>query len=265
MTKGIGGQSCDSAPEGEREEEGGDEVMRRSLPGAVRRGAAKLQGQLLEAAGAGNPLPHGVRSFMEARFGADFRGVRVHTDGNAARMAAQLSAAAFTYGRDIYFDPAHYHPDARGGRELLAHELTHVLQQGDGRVSIHTSGANVAVGNRPVQCYKLKDFPPDKESRMHTAIASAKTNVAMCDYLTVLGKVDILDALDGVRYDYVPDLGLCGWTFPSSWYIEVGEDAFDGDKCCYLSSTLAHEASHVMWRTESAARKIECKCFGCSC
>ena len=67
------------------------------------------------------------------------------------------------------------------------------------------------------------------------------------------------------RYDYKEDLGLCGWTFPASWYIEIGKDAFSTSKCCDLASTIAHEASHTELRTEAGARKLECNCFGCSC
>jgi hypothetical protein len=72
----------------------------------------------------GEPLPHETREVMEARFGADFSDVRVHTDQTAAESAAALDASAYTTGRDIYFAPGAYAP------ATLAHELTHVIQQG---------------------------------------------------------------------------------------------------------------------------------------
>lgn len=82
--------------------------------------------------GGGSPLDASTREDMEGRFGADFRSVRVHTDGEAARMSRDLNAHAFTVGSDIYFN-GNYEPDSQDGRRLLAHELTHVLQQeGDG-------------------------------------------------------------------------------------------------------------------------------------
>jgi hypothetical protein len=66
---------------------------------------------------------------MESRFGADFSNVRVHTDSDTAQMAKDLNAAAFTHGRDIYFAEGKYNPSMNSGQKLLAHELTHVLQQ----------------------------------------------------------------------------------------------------------------------------------------
>ena len=79
----------------------------------------------------GAPLPSETRSFMEPRFRADFSGVRIHTDSRAARLAARLAARAFTFGRHIFFGRDQYRPDSREGAELLAHELTHTIQQGE--------------------------------------------------------------------------------------------------------------------------------------
>ncbi|HVC12459.1 MAG TPA: DUF4157 domain-containing protein [Burkholderiales bacterium] len=81
-------------------------------------------------AGGGAPLPAGVRSFMEPRFGADFSEVRVHTDEAAAQHSAALDAHAFTAGRHVYFGRNKFQPDSAAGQELIAHELTHTIQQG---------------------------------------------------------------------------------------------------------------------------------------
>ncbi len=67
---------------------------------------------------------------MEPRFGHDFSGVRVHTDSRAAESARAVNAHAYTVGNDIVFAPGKYQPDAHSGRELLAHELAHTVQQG---------------------------------------------------------------------------------------------------------------------------------------
>ena len=82
--------------------------------------------------GGGQALDSGVLAQMEPAFGADFGGVRVHTDGEADRLNHSLSARAFTTGRDIFFRQGSYSPGSSSGRELLAHELTHVVQQGGG-------------------------------------------------------------------------------------------------------------------------------------
>ncbi len=76
----------------------------------------------------GRPLDDTTRTFFEQRLGADFSGVRVHTDNQAARAADQLGAAAFTVGGDIAFGSGEYQPATDGGRRLLAHELGHTLQ-----------------------------------------------------------------------------------------------------------------------------------------
>ncbi|UCC86432.1 MAG: DUF4157 domain-containing protein [Anaerolineales bacterium] len=88
-----------------------------------------LQTRLAAHQGGGQPLPAHVRAFMEPRFGADFSNVRVHADGEAAQMSQRLSAQAFTHGQDIYLSAGQYSPGSDAGKRLLAHELTHVVQQ----------------------------------------------------------------------------------------------------------------------------------------
>ena len=80
-----------------------------------------------EAGGA--PLPEETLEKMEDRFGADFGDVRIHSDAQAAESALGIDAEAYTRGRDIYFAPGKYAPNSPEGDRLLAHELTHVVQQ----------------------------------------------------------------------------------------------------------------------------------------
>ena len=82
-------------------------------------------------ASAGQPLPAEARNFMESRFGHSFSNVRVHANGAAGDLAHRLHARAFTIGDRIFFAPGEYQPDRTSGKRLLAHELTHVLQQGN--------------------------------------------------------------------------------------------------------------------------------------
>ncbi|MGF1487524.1 MAG: DUF4157 domain-containing protein [Prochloraceae cyanobacterium] len=88
-----------------------------------------LETKLNNSKGSGDRLPETTKDFMESRFGADFSNVRVHNDSMAASMSESISARAFTTGSDIYFNNGKYSPDSNEGRKLLAHELTHVLQQ----------------------------------------------------------------------------------------------------------------------------------------
>jgi len=78
---------------------------------------------------AGQPLDTVTRAFFEPRFGHDFGQVRIHADDRAARSAKAVNALAYTIGRDIVFGSGQYAPGSRAGRQLLAHELAHVVQQ----------------------------------------------------------------------------------------------------------------------------------------
>ncbi len=77
----------------------------------------------------GRPLDHTTRSFMESRFGANFGEVNIHTGLQSIQMNRDLNAHAFTVGSNIYFNRGMYNPQSRAGKHLLAHELTHVVQQ----------------------------------------------------------------------------------------------------------------------------------------
>jgi hypothetical protein len=80
----------------------------------------------------GAALDAGVRAFMEPRFGHDFRQVRVHADARAAQSAQEVRARAYTVGQHVVFGAAQYTPASAAGRRLIAHELSHVVQQGRG-------------------------------------------------------------------------------------------------------------------------------------
>ena len=96
--------------------------------------SVSLEPPPLPATGGGRPLDPFSHRFMEARFGHDFSRVRVHTGPQATAAARAVDARAFTSGTDIVFDAGAYAPHTESGRRLLAHELTHVLQQRDAPV-----------------------------------------------------------------------------------------------------------------------------------
>ena len=85
--------------------------------------------------GGGEALPSSTRSFMESRFDHDFSSVRVHSDARAHTLAREVNARAFTLDKDIFFARSQYQPDSQEGQRLLAHELTHVVQQTEGQLS----------------------------------------------------------------------------------------------------------------------------------
>lgn len=89
-----------------------------------------VESTISSASGRGQDLPNDVKSSMEGSFGADFSDVKVHTGKEADDLNNSMSARAFTTGSDIFFRSGDYNPGSKGGKELIAHELTHVVQQG---------------------------------------------------------------------------------------------------------------------------------------
>ncbi|MCG8529713.1 MAG: DUF4157 domain-containing protein [Desulfovibrionales bacterium] len=89
-------------------------------------------------------MPDGVKTGMESAFNADFSGVRVHS---ASPTAPEVGALAYTQGNDIHFAPGQFRPQTPGGRELLGHELAHVVQQSQGRVRPTTQIGEMAVND----------------------------------------------------------------------------------------------------------------------
>ncbi len=118
--------------------------------------------QVLQVAqGGGASLPEAVRALLEPRMGHDFSDVRIHTGGEAAAAAALLHARAYTLGSSIVFGEGQYQPTTRDGLHLLAHELTHVVQQrGGSRRAVQRdrhSDTNSAAGPAPAPQAQLTE------------------------------------------------------------------------------------------------------------
>jgi hypothetical protein len=104
----------------------------------------------------GLALDAGERSFFESRFAHDFSHVRVHTDAKAAESARSVNATAYTVGADIVFANGQYAPHTRAGRQLLAHELTHVVQQ-RGRLQYSSISPALEIGPEDDQLEREAD------------------------------------------------------------------------------------------------------------
>lgn len=109
-----------------------DEQKLQPKPESSRATAAppQIESSLNSSKGNGNPLPAHTKTQLENSFGTDFSNVRLHTDSASVQMNKDLHAQAFTHGSDIYFNAGKYNPESSAGKHLLAHELTHVVQQG---------------------------------------------------------------------------------------------------------------------------------------
>ena len=108
----------------------GDEASTVQRAAEVAEAVNPVPDRMLTSQGSGRALQPALRQFMESRFGHDFGSVRVHADAGAAESADAVSARAFTIGSSIFFGAGRFSPATAAGRRLLAHELTHVVQQG---------------------------------------------------------------------------------------------------------------------------------------
>jgi hypothetical protein len=143
-----------------------------------------------QARGGGHGMDHGTRTRMESAFGADFSGVRIHTDTRADGLSQSLSARAFTTGRDVFFRQGEYSPGSSSGRELLAHELTHVVQQnGDGisrKMTVSEPGdaheveadqmARVVMQQEHAPSIERQAVPPQEEEEQQPVAAKRATD-----------------------------------------------------------------------------------------
>lgn len=150
----------ETIPEEEEEEE---PVQAKSLNNKSPPVIANLQNRIQSLKGGGQPLFQSTRAFFEPRFGQDFSDVRVHTCNSAIQISSGLKAQALTYKNNIYFNQSKYSPETSSGMRLLAHELTHVVQQ-QGNVS----------KNKPE---RIDHYRSNDESKIKNSISSADVSI----------------------------------------------------------------------------------------
>ena len=132
----------------------------------------------------GQPLDPAAREYMEPRFGHDFGHVRVHTNSAAAESAQSISAVAFTAGNNIVFNSGQYSPGTSEGRKLLAHELTHVVQQEAGGPAVQRAPAPIDVAAVADEVEKLVRPGNDEKGALDKLKA-----LAVADLLDVVAKI----------------------------------------------------------------------------
>ena len=111
-----------------------DQTIQRQEAIAGGTASADLESSIQSARGSGQSLDANLQQSMGQAMGADFSGVKIHTDSQSDQLNKSIQAKAFTTGQDVFFRQGAYEPSSRGGQELIAHELTHVVQQNGGAV-----------------------------------------------------------------------------------------------------------------------------------
>ena len=149
--------------------------IQRQAIGAPALATNESDGHSVIPPGSGQPLDEETREFMESRFGTDFSNVRVHTDSRAANSAEALHANAYTTGRDIYFARGKYAPPSLQGRQLLAHELTHTIQQREATINT----AAVEDTHHDITFGRVNDPLEQEADRIAQRVVSVPTPLAV--------------------------------------------------------------------------------------
>lgn len=131
-----------------------EKLQTKRSPGTAPEVSPKTASRIATFRGGGEALSPTARSYFEPRFGRDLASVRLHTGAEAATAAREVQARAFTVGSDIAFGAGEYRPETQEGKKLLAHELTHTLQQSA------SPGSGAGVVRRTVPPRRSDDKPP---------------------------------------------------------------------------------------------------------
>jgi hypothetical protein len=173
------------APQEEEELQMKPMVQRRS-GGVGMTASSDLESSIQQSRGGGQPLADDIRQPMEQAFGADFGSVRIHTDAQSDSLNKSIQARAFTTGQDIFFRQGEYSPGSNSGKELLAHELTHVVQQNGNAVqpkSLHLVPKEnklqtkyTAESGQAIQMRESSQKPTEGETEKKTDAVEVKTD-----------------------------------------------------------------------------------------
>lgn len=169
-------------PQGQ--EDPADRVDRRAAASgsaAAQAPGANLRAGLQRLEGAGHALAPTERAFFEPRFGASFGAVRVHTGGEADALARSVDARAFTVDHHIVFRAGEYRPETQAGRHLLAHELTHTIQQG-AALAVGPGADGLALGRAPQHAAAAAMRGVVQRAVTNLAVAGAAAEAAAADH-----------------------------------------------------------------------------------
>lgn len=177
--------------------EGKAQVQRKSISDAQ---TAPVADNFIQNLGPGQPLDTATRAFFEPRFGHDFSHVRVHSDARAAEAARAVNARAFTVGRDVVFGMAQYQPESTAGRQLLAHEMAHVMQQQRRRTDLEVDAGTKLTAQSCFQADRMElqiSKPsaliqlngPNSRGHIASDFTPAPTGILQCQFATGKGGV----------------------------------------------------------------------------
>jgi len=167
--------------------------------------------EIMSNKGSGHGLDDNTRSFMEERFGHDFSSVRLHTDSYAARKSNDLNAEAFTIGRDVFFNTGRYEPTSTGRKRLLAHELTHVVQQNTVMSSPVVQRLSDPDCGRARGLLRFSDSCPNYNNTCYSSSFTAASGTTVTINVTVTYHNPSECSFTEGKEDFRVQLKQCGW------------------------------------------------------
>ena len=194
------------------EDEEEELLQAKEIPGQTPEVSNEVESTINNLRGGGQPLSFTDRSFFEPRFGQDFSKVRIHTNSQAAKMVRSINAHAFTLGHDVVFGAGQYSPKTSAGKKLVAHELTHVVQQKGRPQGLGISSrAHLTVQRKPRQVRAHRFLGMNVLGGVNPRMASRLNNVAVRlrrDYQTAHGRAA---ANDTVVRNWAGIYSMRGW------------------------------------------------------
>ncbi len=211
-----------------------------------------MESQIERLRGGGQQLPQPLRAYFEPRFGHDFGGVRLHTGSHAVEAAQKINAKAFTVGNDVAFGAAEYSPETGAGKRLLAHELTHVIQQNGGTPS-WLGGARQGL---TIQRQTGTDYGLALAGSQNKYVAEAvrlwstKKSTKINDFVDALMgtiKTDLLSqGVPEFKWQITRGLGLNGSFDSEHWIVSIDPDTFSTQKATELKDLTLDEVEEVV-------------------
>ncbi len=191
-----------------------------------------IESSINNARGSGQSLDANLQKTMGQAMGADFSGVKVHTDSTADQLNKSVQARAFTTGQDVFFKQGEYNPGSKDGQELIAHELTHVVQQKENKIrlspsdSSETESPKTTVESIEQLLEKVQELKQNQETAWNGANYSDKwqcDNISqeVCDNVSECIKVTTKQGHVLVKGGVIPGGSEPGNTEPNThWYFE---------------------------------------------
>lgn len=205
-----------------------------------------LESSIQSARGSGQALDANLQQSMGQAMGADFSGVKVHTDSQSDQLNKSIQAKAFTTGQDLFFRQGAYEPSSRGGQELIAHELTHVVQQNGGvqrkeAASNISSSASISVSSdkaSPIRRHMDKD-------RLNEEIETWKSAVAKSLMAGVLDQASADDAVSKI-YANMFAYAQSSWQYKASFPGSSGKPLIEGTGTIGMCETYRNAFKYML-------------------